>query len=339
VPVTSVPDAVRLESISGRHVGGRRITVSDQPVDEVALSSALPAYHHDPNDAYHIEQAYVQRFVPAERAQRTPVLLVHGGGMTGACWESTPDGRPGWLWAFLRAGLQVEVLDNVERGRAGWCSLPGVWHSEPILRGERDMWVTFRVGPVEGYETRTPFPGSRFPVGVLESMLRQSVPRWPANGELAAPALLDVVDDIGPCVPIGHSQGGGLCARVAAERPAVVRALVMIEPHGLPPLAAVPAGHPPGLTVLGDYVPYSPMWIRLVEEIRRHSALIRQSGAPADVLDLPARGIHGNSHNPMMDTQGPRSSDGHHQPNPCREARDTADRRGQAQGSTCRRRR
>lgn len=83
----------------------------------------------------------------------------------------------------------------------------------------------------------------------------------------------------------------------------------MIEPHGLPPLAAVPAGHPPGLTVLGDYVPYSPMWIRLVEEIRRHSALIRQSGAPADVLDLPARGIHGNSHNPMMDTNSDQVAD------------------------------
>jgi pimeloyl-ACP methyl ester carboxylesterase len=300
--MTAEPGALRLESISSRHIGGRRIKVSGQPVSEVALSSALPAYRHDPNDVYHVEQAYVQRFVPADRAQRTPVLLVHGGGMTGACWETTPDDRPGWLWAFLRAGLPVDVLDNVERGRAGWCSLSDIWEGEPILRGERDMWVTFRLGTTEGHETRTPFPGSRFPIEALGSMLRQSVPRWPGNGELAARTLADVVDELGPCVLVGHSQGGGLCARVAAARPSVVRALVLLEPHGLPPSGDVPPGHPPELTVLGDYVSHSPMWIHLVEEVDRHSALLRRSGTLSDVLDLPARGIHGNSHNPMMDT-------------------------------------
>jgi hypothetical protein len=52
--------------------------------------------------------------------------------MTGACWEATPDGRPGWLTVFLRARLPVDVLDNVERGRAGWCCLPDVWDGEPV---------------------------------------------------------------------------------------------------------------------------------------------------------------------------------------------------------------
>ena len=45
------------------------------------------------------------------------------GGLTGACWETTPDGRPGWLHNFLSAGFAVYVLDNVERGRSGFVQL------------------------------------------------------------------------------------------------------------------------------------------------------------------------------------------------------------------------
>jgi hypothetical protein len=117
--VTGDDRELRLESISSRFIGGRSLALTGQPVEEVALSSALPGYQHDGNDTYYIEQAYVQRFVPVGRVRDEPVLLVHGAGMTGACWESTPDGRPGWLTVLLRAGLPVDVLDNVERGRAG----------------------------------------------------------------------------------------------------------------------------------------------------------------------------------------------------------------------------
>ena len=292
---------LRLESISSRFVGGRSLALTGQPVEEVTLSSALPGYRHDGNDVYAIEQAYVQRFVPADRVQDTPVLLVHGGGMTGACWESTPDGRPGWLTAFLRAGLPVDVLDNVERGRAGWCAAPGVWPGKPIMRGEREMWEVFRVGPPEGYERRIPFPGSQFPVGALPAMLRQGVPRWPGNAALAERSLREVVTELGPCVLVGHSQGGGLCARVAHQRPDLVRQLVLIEPHGLPDGPAVPAGYPPQLTVIGDFTGLSPLWADLTADMRRHTARLRAAGLRADVLDLPAAGIEGNSHNPMMD--------------------------------------
>jgi pimeloyl-ACP methyl ester carboxylesterase len=299
--VTAGATELRLESISSRFVGGRSLTLTGQPVEEVALSSALPGYRHDGNDAYPIEQAYVQRFVPAGRIHDTPVLLVHGGGMTGACWESTPDGRPGWLTAFLRAGLPVDVLDNVERGRAGWCAAPGVWPGKPIMRGEREMWEVFRLGAPEGYDRGIPFPGSQFPVGALAAMARQGVPRWPGNAALAERSLRDVVAELGPCTLVGHSQGGGLCARVAQARPDLVRQVVLIEPHGLPDLSAVPAGYPPQLTVIGDFTELSPLWVELTADMRRHAAKLRAAGVRADLLDLPGAGIHGNSHNPMMD--------------------------------------
>jgi pimeloyl-ACP methyl ester carboxylesterase len=299
--VTAAGPELRLESISSRFVGGRPLTLTGQPAEEVALSSALPGYRHDGNDTYYIEQAYVQRFVPAGRVQDTPVLLVHGGGMTGACWESTPDGRPGWLTAFLRAGLPVDVLDNVERGRAGWCPVPQVWPGKPIMRGEREMWEVFRLGRPEDYAGRTPFPGSQFPVHALPAMVRQGVPRWPGNAALAEQSLQAVVTELGPCVLVGHSQGAGLSARVAQARPDLVRQVVLIEPHGLPDVPAAPGDYPPQLTVIGDFTAQSPLWVRLTADMRRHSAQLRAAGLRADVLDLPAAGIRGNSHNPMMD--------------------------------------
>ena len=95
---------------------------------------------------------------------------------------------------------------------------------------------------------------------------------------------------------------GGLCAKVAAACPEQVRALVMIEPHGLPLFPAPPEGYPPQLTVIADYVSRSAVWTRLMIEVREYSALLRRHGITADLLDLPAEGIYGNSHNPMMDT-------------------------------------
>lgn len=292
---------LRLESISSRFIGGRSLALTGQPVEEVALSSALPGYQHDGNDTYYIEQAYVQRFVPVGRVRDEPVLLVHGGGMTGACWESTPDGRPGWLTAFLRAGLPVDVLDNVERGRAGWCAAPSVWPGKPIMRGEREMWEVFRLGRPEDYDGRIPFPDSQFPVGALPAMVRQGVPRWPGNAALAERSLLEVVTELWPCVLVGHSQGGGLRARVALARPDLVRQVVLIEPHGLPNVPGDSGKYPAQLTVIGDFTELSPMWVHLTADMRRHSAQLRAAGARADVLDLPAAGVRGNSHNPMMD--------------------------------------
>jgi pimeloyl-ACP methyl ester carboxylesterase len=132
-------------------------------------------------------------------------------------------------------------------------------------------------------------------------MVRQGVPRWPGNAELAERSLLEVVTELGPCVLVGHSQGGGLCARVALARPDLVRQVVLIEPHGLPDVPGDPGEYPAQLTVIGDFTELSPMWVHLTADMRRHSAQLRAAGARADVLDLPAAGVRGNSHNPMMD--------------------------------------
>jgi hypothetical protein len=52
--VTGDDRELRLESISSRFIGGRSLALTGQPVEEVALSSALPGYQHDGNDTYYI---------------------------------------------------------------------------------------------------------------------------------------------------------------------------------------------------------------------------------------------------------------------------------------------
>jgi pimeloyl-ACP methyl ester carboxylesterase len=271
--------------------GGRTVIVEGEPVRSLEMSGDVPAYAFDPNGTYAIDHAYVSYLIPAH-AREVPVVFVHGGGMTGACWESTPDGRPGWLTSFLRDGWPCYVVDNVERGRAGWCCLPGLRSGEPIMRSEQECWTSFRIGPEEGYEERAAFPGSAFPVGALAALTRQMVPRWLTTGELGIAALRGVVDEVGPCVLIGHSQGGGFAARVASAVPGTVLATVLLEPHGLPAQAASPQ-----LLVIGDNIERSVITAQLAPVWQRY----RATSAQVDVLDLPSLGQHGNSHLMMAD--------------------------------------
>lgn len=283
---------MRIQHLGHFFAGGRTVTVEGQPPRRIEMSRDVPDYRFDPNGTYAIDHAYVSYLIPADTA-RVPVVFAHGGGMTGACWETTPDGRPGWLPDFLDDGWPCYVVDNVDRGRAGWCGLPGFRAGEPMLRSAQECWTTFRIGPADGYAQRRTFPHCAFPIDALTELTRQLVPRWTSTDELDVATLLDVVRRIGPCVLIGHSQGGGFAAKAAAAAPESVLATVLLEPHGLP---AESIG--PQLIVLGDHLERSAVTARLLPVWRAY----RESGAGVDVLDLPSRCGPGNSHLMMADT-------------------------------------
>jgi pimeloyl-ACP methyl ester carboxylesterase len=291
-------------------VGGRRVRVTGQPTHVVTLSADLPEYVVDPNGTYYVEHAYVQYFIPAEE-RHLPVVLVHGGGLTGSCWESTPDGRRGWVEHFLRDGYPVYLVDNVERGRAGWYPLPGTPHEQrPLLRSAEEAWVTFRIGAPESFDDQRPFPGCLFPVGHLDQMCRGLVPRWTATTALGVAALEALIARVGRCAVIAHSQGGGIAAHAVARDPGRVGALVLLEPHGLP--VAPPAEEvaaTPSLIVVGDFIEQSPLFRQLRERWRDYVESVGGAGARADYFELPAMGYPGNSHMLMMDTNSDLVSD------------------------------
>ncbi|MGW4485101.1 alpha/beta fold hydrolase [Amycolatopsis sp. NPDC004368] len=60
---------------------------------------------------------YYDELRPDQEPART-VVLVHGGSVTGACYLSTPDGRPGWAHAFVERGHRVLVPDWPGAGRS-----------------------------------------------------------------------------------------------------------------------------------------------------------------------------------------------------------------------------
>jgi hypothetical protein len=68
-----------------------------------------------------IGQMYVQFQIPARKyATGWPVIMVHGSSHTGACLESTPDGREGWYPYFVRKGVPSYIVDQAGRGRSGF---------------------------------------------------------------------------------------------------------------------------------------------------------------------------------------------------------------------------
>ena len=53
-----------------------------------------PVHPIDPNGEIMVGQMYVQYVRLAAPRSPVPLLMWHGGGMTGVNWETTPDGRP-----------------------------------------------------------------------------------------------------------------------------------------------------------------------------------------------------------------------------------------------------
>ena len=63
----------------------------------------------DPKGDFEGEQMYVRYTRLAAPRARYPMLMWHGGGLTGVTWESKPDGGAGWDQFFLTKAHDVYV--------------------------------------------------------------------------------------------------------------------------------------------------------------------------------------------------------------------------------------
>lgn len=299
------PLAVR--EIGSLHVGGRIASIEGLPEREMVFSPGSPPVRINPNGQFHVEQMYAQ-FVKLQAPRaRVPLLLWHGGGLTGATWETTPDGRPGWQMFFLRAGHDVYVSDAMERGRSGWARFPEVFAGEPVFRTAGEGWGLFRLGERSGWHEdparRVAFPGARFPVAHWDQFMKQSVPRWTTTDRQIQAAYDALVQAVCPCVVMAHSQGGNFAFTAALNAPDKVRAVIAVEPSGTPGEAAEAAKLKgiPHLVIWGDRVTGDAFWSRIRQNVERWQGRLRAAGGDADTLDLPAEGVAGNSHMLMMD--------------------------------------
>lgn len=293
-----------LRAVGSFHIGGQPKELRGLPVEQIRLAVGASPRTVDPNGTHISGQMYVQYFLQQTPVSPWPIVLWHGGGMTGANWEATPDGRPGWLQRLLESGWDVYVCDAVERGRAGWSRWPDIYQSAPLFRSLEEGWEMFRLGPPLRGPLGSPcaFSGQQFPVEAFEHFAAQWVPRWAGHESLTLAAYEQLLEKLGPCVLMAHSQGAGLALSMAQQRPDLLKAVVAIEPSGAP---EQPVWHTaklaPCLMVWGDYVHDHPVWHRYREHVETHAQQLLAAGAAVTVLDLPRSGITGNSHFPMLD--------------------------------------
>ncbi|ABD56694.1 alpha/beta fold hydrolase [Jannaschia sp. CCS1] len=277
----------------GSYTAGGRLHEVTTGTPTTVQFTRTASFEVDPRGHFAVEHAYVQYFIPEPRNDGPPVVLVHGGGMSGSCWETTPDGRPGWLHLLLDRGHEVHVVDSMERGRAGFA--PGLWDGAPILRSLEEAWLLFRIGSKEGFETRTPFAGQKFPVSKFDALARSFVPRWLHTTQLQTEALLAVLRGTGPAIVVCHSQGGEIVFDAQSRAPDLFARIIALEPSGLPPDANTLTDMPVTL-VAGDFLDTATHWANRSASWRNLSLTMTS----VDVLDT-ASFSPGHSHMLMMD--------------------------------------
>jgi pimeloyl-ACP methyl ester carboxylesterase len=303
------PNPILIREIGSFHVGGHMVSLTGM-CPRVRVSTAHGTLHPiDPNGEMIVGQMYVQYVRLASARSPHPLLLWHGGGMSGVNWETTPDGRPGWQMFFLRAGFDVYVSDAVERGRASWAPYPEIYPEAPYFRTAREAWEeTFRFGPAGSWNAnlaqRRTHDGLRFPVARMEAFMSQFVPRWATNDALTQHAYDALIARLDSGIVLTHSQGGNFGLNAALHAPDRIKAVISIEPSGAPSAAQCAPQTLRGIPHLflwGDYLDQHPFWISSIPAVRRWYQALAAAGVDAEWIELPARGIRGNSHALMAD--------------------------------------
>lgn len=289
-----------LESFGSFFIGGRKVQIQNEACYTTKRSEASPEISINPNGEFLIESTYVQFFIPSP-TNGVPLLLIHGGGNTGAVWENTPDRRLGWLHYFLQKNRSCYVIDSVERGRAGWCNQGKLWPGIPERKSLECIWSAARIGTADHYEKRIPFANSQFPTEHFETLSQHDVPRWNCNQTPSKNGIIHLIKKIGPATLIQHSQSSEFTLQAAAEYIETVCSLVLVEPASFP--RHFDFSRFKGKRVLfiyGDNLTGNAFWDPLCVQAKAFAQELKMH-CHVDWFDLPSMGITGNSHYLMLD--------------------------------------
>ena len=157
-----------------------------------------------------------------------------------------------------------------------------------------------------------PYEGNRFPTEYYDQLMMQSVPRWLTSDEWTIDAYAKYIERmqerVDGVIIMAHSQAGPYAQKILQKYPDFVKALILIEPAGLPgpdeDLSAF--AKVPQLYVYGDFMSdeYKIVhsWVDSVRKnIPQWRASLDEINADYTWMSLPDMGIKGNSHMLMMD--------------------------------------
>ncbi|HEY6257095.1 MAG TPA: alpha/beta hydrolase [Xanthobacteraceae bacterium] len=186
-----------------------------------------------------IGQMYVQFQIPAQLRHPLPIVLIHGGDQTGAGWFSTPDGRPGWAQYFVRLGYGVYVVDQVARGRSAFVpEVYGATSGQPLdyVMQKFTSQERYKLWPQAALHTQWPGRGEPGDPAFDQyaSSEAQGMENRALQTQMNVDALAALLDRIGASVILVHSQSGAYAWPLAQARPALVKAIVAVEPAGPP---------------------------------------------------------------------------------------------------------
>ena len=284
-------------------------------------------------------QMYVQGLIPATVRQRYPIVLVHGGTGQMLHYMGNP-GMAGWAHYYLQAGYMVYLVDRPGHGRAPFHpDALGPISAQPTFemltgdtgrsaRGPQHRWPgTGEIGDPLLDQLVANQNGT-----MQDAAAQQSL--WASRGA-------ELLDRIGPAIIQTHSAGGAFGWLAADQRPDLVKAIVVFEGGGAPlsagapwGLTAAPLAYDPPIASPAELIardvpatdpgqsPFKlqaeparklknlqniPMLYLTAENSGRTGGpavtqYLRQAGVPAEHLNLKERGIMGNGHFAMLET-------------------------------------
>ena len=184
-------------------------------------------------------QMYTEFRIPAKQTHPYPIIMVHGGTMSGINYTGTPDGREGWAQYFVRRGYAVYVVDQPGRARSSY--------NEKVYGEYRAVDATnslsrfteqekYKLWPQAHLHTQWPGTGAADDPAVQQLAASQlpAIADFDKQQILNRDALVALLDKIGPAILLVHSQAGAFGWPVADARPNLVKAILAIEPNGPP---------------------------------------------------------------------------------------------------------
>src|ERR1700730_2603686 len=175
-------------------------------------------------------QMYVEYRIPARKSHPYPIIMVHGGTMSGTNYTGTPDGREGWAQYFVRQGYAVYVVDQVGKGRSSY--MEQTYGPTELVDNQNSQrryiaQEKYKLWPQAHLHTQ--WPGSEeLDDPSVQQLLASQIPAirdFTKQQMLNTPALIALLDKIVAAIIMVHSQAGAFGWPVADARPNLVKAI------------------------------------------------------------------------------------------------------------------